>query len=107
MLIHEMESLLRTVDTRLLRVEQILPTLATKSDVQDLRSDVTLLKSDVQGLKDDMRAFRADVDTSHRRLMVLYEDLKGDIRLLAEHLADQMHRMSDMSDVLRRLDRAR
>ena len=106
MLIHEMESLLRTVDTRLLRVEQILPTLATKSDVQDLRSDVTILKSDVQGLKDDMRAFRADVDTSHRRLMVLYEDLKGDIRLLAD-LADQMHRMSDMSDVLRRLDRAR
>ena len=93
MLIHEMESLLRNVDARLARVEQILPTLA---------------------LKDDVRALQERVDANHRHMLVLHEDVKGGIRLLAEHLSDQMERLSgvsdrlsDMSDILRRLDRDR
>ena len=77
MLIHEMESLLRNVDARLARVEQILPTLA---------------------LKDDVRALQERVDANHRHMLVLHEDVKGDIQLLAEHLSDQMERLSDVSE---------
>jgi methyl-accepting chemotaxis protein len=72
MLVHEMESLLRNVDARLARVEQILPTLASQERV----------------------------DANHRHMLVLHEDLKGDIRLLAEHLSDQMQRLSGVSDRL-------
>ena len=72
MLVHEMESLLRNVDARLARVEQILPTLASQERV----------------------------DANHRHMLVLHEDLKGDIRLLAEHLSDQMQRLSGLSDRL-------
>jgi len=100
MLIHEMESLLRNVDTRLGRVEQILPTLA-------LQEDLRIVQRDVQGLKADLQGLRVDVETSHRHLRVLNEDTKGDIRLVAEHLASVMQQLSDMSAVLQRLDRAR
>lgn len=72
MLVHEMESLLRNVDARLARVEQILPTLALQERV----------------------------DANHRHMLVLHEDVRGDIRLLAEHLSDQMQRLSDVSERL-------
>jgi len=114
MLIHEMESLLRNVDARLGRVEQILPTLALQEDlrtvqrdVQILTLDVRVLKEDVRVLKEDVQGLRSDVETSHRHLKVLYEDLKGDIRLLAEHLSSVMRQISDMAAVVQRLDRAR
>ncbi len=70
MLVQEMESLLRNVDARLARVEQILPTLASQERV----------------------------DANHRHMLVLHEDVKGDIQLLAEHLSDQMQRLSDVSE---------
>ena len=62
MLIHEMESLLRNVDARLARVEQILPTLA---------------------LKDDLRALRERVDANHRHMPVLHKDVKGSVGSIA------------------------
>jgi Mg2+ and Co2+ transporter CorA len=70
---------------------------------------------------DDVRALQERVDANHRHMLVLHQDVKGDIQLLAEHHSDQMERLSemsdrlsgvsdrlsDMSDILRRLDRGR
>jgi hypothetical protein len=56
------------------RIEQILPTLATKAE-----------------LRDEIRGVR-----------VLVEDVKGDTRLLAEHMVSLMNQMAE---VLLRLDR--
>jgi hypothetical protein len=69
----EMETLLQKLDGRLLRVEQILPTLATKDDLAQLRADVDGLRlttkelgSDVNGFrvgtKSDLAELRTDVD---------------------------------------------
>jgi hypothetical protein len=52
---------LENLDRRLARVEQILPTLATKEDLRELR----------------------------RHMDVLNESLRGDIHLIATHVASQ------------------
>ena len=96
MLVDEMESLLRNVDARLARVEQILPTLARRDDLRPLEDNVEVLKVDVHGLKAGVDALSDKVDTNHRHMLVLHEDVKSDIRLLAEHLADQTQRLSAM-----------
>ena len=67
---------LENLDRRLARVEQILPTLATKEELKALAT------------KDDIRELRRYMD-------VLSEDQRGDIRLLAEHLAGVMSRLPD------------
>jgi hypothetical protein len=74
MLISEMEAVLKSLDQRVGRIEQILPTLATKAE-----------------LRDEIRGVR-----------VLVEDVKGDTRLLAEHMVSLMNQMAE---VLLRLDR--
>ena len=89
---------LKNLDRRLARVEQILPTLATKEELktlatkeelktlatkEELRAAVALLAT-----KDDIRDLRRYMD-------VLSEDQRGDIRLLAEHLAVVMSRLPD------------
>ena len=74
MLISEMEAVLKSLDQRVGRIEQILPTLATKAE-----------------LRDEIRGVR-----------VLIEDVKGDTRLLAEHMVSLMNQMAE---VLLRLDR--
>jgi len=91
MLISEMEAVLKSLDQRVGRIEQILPTLATKAELRD----------EIRGVK------------------VLIEDVKADTRLLAEHMAALMQRSFDhdqqflrihrrldqMGDVLQRLER--
>ena len=85
MLISDMEAILRNLDVRVGRIEQILPTLATKDDLERFAT------------KDDLEA-------SERRLRVLFEHLSGSVDTLAVHLSDQMHRLSDLVE---RLDRGR
>jgi hypothetical protein len=79
----EMESLIRTLDLRTLRIEQILPTLATK---EDLKAFAT---------KDDLKALatKEDLAETKRYALILHEDVKADLRLLAEHLVAVMERL--------------
>jgi hypothetical protein len=95
-----MEAVLKSLDQRVGRIEQILPTLATKSDL-------------------DRYATKEDLRNEIRGVKVLIEDVKADTRLLAEHMATLMQRSFDhdqqfalihrrldqMGDVLQRLER--
>jgi len=83
MLISEMEAVLKSLDQRVGRIEQILPTLATKADLERFATKDEL-RDEIRGVK------------------VLIEDSRGDTRLLAEHVATLMRQMTE---VLRRLDR--
>lgn len=68
----EMETLLKNVDRRTTRLEQILPTLATK---KDLAAAIAPLAT-----KEGLAEVR-------RHAMVLNEAVRDDIRMLAEHVA--------------------
>ena len=76
-------AMVKKLDRRTSAIEQILPTLATK---EDLKAFAT---------KDDLKAFatRDDLDELKRMVRALHEDLKSDIGLVAEHLADVMTRL--------------
>jgi chromosome segregation ATPase len=126
-----MEALLRTLDARTLRMEQILPTLATKVELRDLGETVAGLDTRlgrvevrlerVEGRLESVevrldsvegRLERVEVrldgvearlgrvedrlgrveDTQHR-LLILAEDTRGDVRLLAEHVASALERI--------------
>jgi hypothetical protein len=66
-----------------------LEALATKEDLkafatkEDLRNAIAEVRSEIADKFDEAKRFA----------LVLHEDLKGDIRLLAEHLSDVMNRM--------------
>jgi hypothetical protein len=62
MLISEMEAVLKSLDQRVGRIEQILPTLATKAELRD----------EIRGVK------------------VLIEDLRDDVKLVHERIDVQM-----------------
>jgi hypothetical protein len=74
----EMETLLRNLDTRLLHVEQILPTLATKTDLAELRTDLSL-----------------QIQRSANQLRVLIEANRSENQLLAEHVSEILARLRD------------
>lgn len=75
---------LEDLDRRLARVEQILPTLATKEDLGALAT-----KEDLRTLatKDDLLAAREEL---RRHMDIVGEALRADIQLVAEHLASVM-----------------
>jgi hypothetical protein len=81
MLISEMEAVLKSLDQRVGRIEQILPTLATKADL-------------------DRYATKADLRDEIRGVKVLIEDSRSETRLLAEHMVSLLNLMAE---VLRRL----
>ncbi len=95
---HEMDTMLRNVDLRTTRLEQILPTLATKSD---LAAAVALLATKAElaaavaplATKAELAAAiaplatREDLAEVRRHALILNEDVRGDIRMLAEHLS--------------------
>jgi ABC-type transporter Mla subunit MlaD len=96
MLISEMEAVLKSLDQRVEkldhragRIEQILPTLATKADLVATRDE----------LRDELRA---EIRAESRGVKVLIEDSRSETRLLAEHLSTLT---DQMREVLRRLDR--
>ena len=79
---------LENIDRRLARVEQILPTLATKEELRATEGELRLaIAQAVEPLatKDEIRELRRYMD-------VLSESQRGDIQLLAEHLASVMPR---------------
>ena len=67
-------AMVKKLDRRTSAIEQILPTLATKEDLKAF-------------------ATKDDLDEVKRMVRVLHEDLKSDIGLIAEHLADVMTRL--------------
>ena len=89
---------LKNLDHRLTRVEQILPTLATKQDLgvfstkDDLNAFAT--KDDLKAFatKEDLNAFatkedlRSGLDRLRLDVQILLEHQDGKIQLLAEHL---------------------
>jgi hypothetical protein len=83
MLISEMEAVLKSLDQRVGRIEQVLPTLATKSDL-------------------DRYATKEDLRNEIRGVKVLVEDARSETRLLAEHMSTLMNQMTE---ALRRLER--
>ena len=80
--------MVKNLDQRMSAVEQILPTLATK---EDLKAFAT--KEDLKGFA-TKKDLEEKFDEAKRFALVLHEDLKGDIALLAEHLSDVMTRLS-------------
>ena len=86
--------MMENFDRRLSAVEQILPTLATKDDLTALREDLKAFAT-----KDDLKLYptRTEMDEkfeeAKRFALVLHEDLKSDIALIAEHVADLMTRV--------------
>ena len=75
---------LENIDRRLTRVEQILPTLATKDDLKTLAT-----KDDLKTLatKDELRE---EAERSRRHMDVVAESLRSDSQLIAGHVAAEM-----------------
>ena len=108
----ELEQVVRNVDARVARIEQILPTLATKEDLktfatkeelrtaiaplatkEELRAAVAPLatKEELRSLGAELREeIREEGDRSRRHMDVITESLRGDIHLIAEHVASGM-----------------
>ena len=72
----EMETVLQNLAARLLHVEQILPTLATKQDLDQARHEL-----------------KGDIERSANGLRVLIEDSRSDSQLLAEHVLEILNRL--------------
>jgi hypothetical protein len=70
----EMEDVLKKLDLRTSRIEQILPTLATKDDLK-----VFATKTDLEEVK--------------THLAVRIEAVEGQLAMIAEHLADFSQRL--------------
>ena len=93
--------MVKNLDRRMSAAEQILPTLATKEDLK-----VFATKEDLKAFatKEDLKAFATKKDLNEkfeeakRYALVLHEDLKADITLIAEHLADVMTRLPRRSE---------
>ena len=81
----ELEAMVRNLNTRTTAIEQILPTLATKDDLRVLAT------------KDDLKnGLAATLAESKHFTRTLYEDLKSQIGLLAEHLARMSQKIDDI-----------
>jgi hypothetical protein len=78
-----MEQLLRNVDQRLAHVEQFLPTLATKAELAEVRTE---LRTEI----------RTEARETRRHFDVVAESLRDDIRLLADGLVGVTQRLDRM-----------
>ena len=99
----EMEESLRNLDRRVDRIEHILPTLATKDDLQaaieplatkaELQAAVGPLARELSATKTELRAA---IDESEQRMRrhfdVVTESLRDDIQLIATGLASLTRR---------------
>jgi hypothetical protein len=84
------------------KVEQILPTLASKDELKTLSTKVELSAAVARlATKEELSAAVAplatkdDIHELRRHMEVLVEDQRSDTRLLAEHLAVVMSRLPD------------
>ena len=83
----DIPAMVKKLDRRTLAIEQILLTLATKHDLT------------IYATKEDLKVYPTRVEMEEkfeeakRFALVLHEDLKSDLALIAEHLADVMTRL--------------
>ena len=83
-------TMLRNIDTRLSRVEQYLPTLATREELHAaLAAAIAPLAT-----RDEMRA---EGDHARRHATMLFEDLRDDNRLILEHLLALSARVDELA----------
>ena len=74
---------LENLDRRLARIEQVLPTLATKDELKTLAT-----KEELRSLGTELRQeIREEGKRSRRHMDIIGEALRSDIQLLAEHVA--------------------
>src|SRR6476620_6383040 len=82
--------LVRNVGTRLTRVEQILPGLATREQLQAAIAPLATgeeLQASLQAVIDLLKAeIKEEGERSRRYTNVMIEDLRDDNRLILEHL---------------------
>jgi hypothetical protein len=107
-----MERVLENLDRRLSRVEQFLPTLATKNDLerfatkQDLERFATKHELERFATKHELERFATkqelertkhelleEIDGARRHADVLFEAVRDDIRLVAEGVASLIERL--------------
>jgi hypothetical protein len=93
----DLEAMVQNLNHRATRIEQILATLASKSDLEAmerrLRAELAS-KSDLEALRKELRHELAEgFGDARRYALVLHEDLKSDLGLIAEHLSDVMSRL--------------
>ena len=112
MLISEMEAVLKSLDQRVGRIEQILPTLATKTDLERYATKAEL-RDEIRGVKVLIEDVRGEVRTVADGVQGLEGSLQRGLQNLHERIdaeaAGLSRRMDDVSrvlaEVLRRLDR--
>ena len=102
MLISEMEAVLKSLDQRVGRIEQILPTLATRAELRDEVRGVKVLIEDVRG---DVRVVhdRIDIEMAglNRRMDEEFHAVQGQF----DAMHGQFDRMQAQFDVMQtRLD---
>ena len=93
----DVEKAIRNIDERTTRIEQILPTLATKDDLKAFAT-----KDDLKAFatKDDLKAFatkdevKAEGELTRRHFDVVAERLEDSIRLIADGHAELDKRVS-------------
>jgi hypothetical protein len=94
----EMEDVLKNIDLRLTKVEQILPTLATKEDLkafatkEDLKVYPTRdeMNAGFNTLRQEMKEMFAE---AKRHASVLFEKTQSELETIAAHLADFSQRL--------------
>jgi hypothetical protein len=101
----QLEQLVRKLDARVTRMEQFLPSLATKSDLLDAFAKLAT--------KDDLRDAVAKLVTkedlitgledARRYALMLNEATRDDIRLVAEHLLGMRSQLDQMRSQLDRM----
>jgi hypothetical protein len=126
---NEAETLLKNLDRRVERVEQILPTLATRNELhaaiaplatkEELRAAIAPLatREELLATKEDLQAEIARVDAriseegerTRRHFDVVVERMRDDIKVVAEGHAALERRATHVDGILkdhdRRLDR--
>jgi t-SNARE complex subunit (syntaxin) len=91
-----LEEVVRNVDMRLTRVEQILPTLATKTELQEAIAPLAT-KVELREVRSELREeMRREGERTRRHFDVVTERLEGHIRLIAEGQVLLQERFEDL-----------
>jgi hypothetical protein len=78
------EGYVKNIDVRTANIAEILPTLATKEDLwQGLQNLEGSLNTRIGGV---VSSPGARIEDARRETRMLFEDVRGDIRMLAEHV---------------------
>ena len=105
----ELEAVVRNIDDRLVRIEQILPTLATKEDLHLLatKEDLLATKKDLRATREDLRATREDLRADLQRSiqpLATRAEMHEAIRIAVEPLATKIEMREESERTRRHFD---